>query len=379
MKVLQFVKTSDGAIWAYNQTWELIRLGVDIITVLPKKDGHVAELYYETNLPVYIMDASLSIVSFVTFFRKIKGLRQLVRKIQPDLIHCHFVTNILMLRLSLIGICVPRFFQVPGPLHLESPLSKYADILTAGNYDYYGASCRKTEYIYNKSRRLRDRVFLTYYGGNFHSNIESDGRLHQEYCISNHAKIVGMVAYFYRPKRYLLKFRGIKGHEDFICAVAQLRKIDSSIIGFIIGGAWVGAEKYEERVRYFAQDACPNGIVFTGIRKDIANIYSELDVVVHPSLSENLGGAVESLAAGVPTVATNVGGFPDVIIHGETGLLVAPKNPTAITKSVLHILNDYDGAKKMAQKGKAYVSKFNVQATAAAVKQVYETIIKMRN
>ena len=73
-----------------------------------------------------------------------------------------------------------------------------------------------------------------------------------------------MISYFYKPKRYLLQKRGIKGHEDFIDAIAQVRKA-SEVIGVVIGDAW-GDARSMLNVKRYAHDKCRDGVVFTGFR-----------------------------------------------------------------------------------------------------------------
>ena len=87
-------------------------------------------------------------------------------------------------------------------------------------------------------------------------------------------------------------------------------------------------------------------------RSDVAELYSDLDVVVHPSRSENLGGALESLALGVPTIATNVGGFPDLVTHHETGWLVPPKSPTHITGAIMDAFSDPQASRRHGEERK---------------------------
>src|SRR5205814_1832414 len=78
-----------------------------------------------------------------------------------------------------------------------------------------------------------------------------------------------------------------------------------------------------------------------GFRLDIPELLSEVTASVLPSLSEGLSNAVlESMAAAVPVVATQVGGLPEAIEDGVTGLLVPPRDSAALAKAIARILED---------------------------------------
>jgi glycosyltransferase involved in cell wall biosynthesis len=192
-------------------------------------------------------------------------------------------------------------------------------------------------------------------------------------------KLIGMVAYMYAPKRYLGQRRGIKGHEDLIDAVALCLKEQKDILCVFIGGAWNGADRYEGRVREYAKKRLGSRAIFLGTRNDVAELYPDLDVVVHPSHSENVGGARESLLLAVPTIATNVGGFPDLVKPGETGWLVPPESPDALSAAILGALNNRHRAREMAVRGQHLArAMFDVRNCAAEIKAIYQTILTRR-
>jgi glycosyltransferase involved in cell wall biosynthesis len=185
-----------------------------------------------------------------------------------------------------------------------------------------------------------------------------------------------MVAYCYRPKSYLGARRGIKGHEDFIDAIGLLRQRGFNVVGVIAGGPWKGAQPYFENVRTYAGRHPTAQVAFLGNRDDIACVYADLAVAVHPSLSENLGGAAESLLLGVPTVTTNVGGFPDLITQGKTGLMVPPRSPAALADAIADLLTDRQKATAFAAAGRQHARQLlDVRRTAHAVLRIYETIL----
>lgn len=82
-------------------------------------------------------------------------------------------------------------------------------------------------------------------------------------------------------------------------------------------------------------------VMFLGARQDVPECLAMFDVFVFPSLNEGMGRAlVEAMAMGVPAVATNVGGIPDVVVDGETGLLVPPLDDAALADALLGLLRD---------------------------------------
>lgn len=378
MRILQVVKTTRGATWAYNQAVCLHSMGVDIITVLPDDRSGNAARYQENGLRVIVGDWSLPVGKPWKFFARAKEIRRVLDSEKPDILHLHFVTNVLMARLALRRNQTPRLFQVPGPLHLESPLFRLLDKVTSTDADYWAGACKKTCEIYKQLGIDERRIFLAYYGTfkDEYGNSLPVGRLREEYGIGADSKIVSMVSYFYKPKKYLGQKRGLKGHEDFVDALALVLKAHPEITPMIIGNAWDGSEQYEQEVIRYAKRMLGDRIIFTGYRDDIQEIYPEIDIVVHPSHSENLGGAAESLAYGVPTVSSNVGGFPDIVKPYETGLLVNPKAPEELANAIIWLLEHPAQAHQMGKNGKILVRKMlNITATSENVYHIFSRIL----
>jgi glycosyltransferase involved in cell wall biosynthesis len=286
-----------------------------------------------------------------------------------------------MARLALRKNDTPRIFQVPGPLHLESSLFRKLDIKTAKENDYWIGTCNKTVQIYESCCVAKNKLFLGYYGGyggeqcdRYSKNCEV---LHKEYNVDSDRVLVGLVSYTYKPKWYAKQKRGIKGHEDFIDALAIVRGTYPQVLGVVIGGPWGNSQKYYQKVIKYAKRHLGNNIIFTGTRDDVKNVYCELDVVVHPSHSENLGGAAESLAAARPTISTNVGGFVDIVKDGETGYTVPAKNPEQLAKAIIKMLEDTTRANEMASKGQELVRKLlDINNTSKKILDIYKEILK---
>jgi lipopolysaccharide/colanic/teichoic acid biosynthesis glycosyltransferase len=272
---------------------------------------------------------------------------------------------------------VPRLFQVPGPLHLEHTPFRWIDLGSAGPRDHWMGSCVWTCHRYLASGVPREKLSLSYYGLDVEGFVPGGpGKLHRELGLPAGARIVGMVAYMYAPKRFLGQTRGLKGHEDLIDAVALCMKDDPSLYCVMVGGAWNEAYAYERRVRAYARRRCGDRVIFLGTRADIADLYADFDVVCHPSHSENVGGAAESLMLAVPTVASNVGGLPDLVKPGLTGWLVPPRDPKALAAAIKDALAHPDRARDMARRGQELTRHvFDVHRCAADVLGAYAQIL----
>lgn len=370
MKVLQLVKTSEGATWAFRQMRELIKLGIEVHVAIPT-DGPLIIKYLEAGIVVHELNYSLN-----NIIRVSNHLRSIVKEVQPDIIHSHFVLTTIIMRLALRGVKTPRIFQVPGPLHLENIFFRNIEIMLAQKCDFWVGSCKWTNTRYEKSGVNKNRLYLSYYGTDIQDLPRNKGKLRSELGLKNSDIIVGMVAYMYAPKKFLGQKRGLKGHEDFIDAISIISKNYPNVYGVCIGGAWNGAVEYEKKVINYGKSKTDH-IIFLGTRSDVNEIYPDFFCVAHPSLSENLGGAAESLLLGIPTIATNIGGFTDIVKHGETGLIVPPFNPELLAQAIIQLIEGSFNVATLSQNGKNLVSKMlDVRETALTIKYIYDDVIQ---
>jgi len=116
--------------------------------------------------------------------------------------------------------------------------------------------------------------------------------------------------------------------------------------------------------------------VFAGWREDVPGILSTLDILVMPSLNEAVGmAAVEAAAAGVPLIATNVGGVPEMVKDGDTAILVAPREPRAIADIAYLLLSDPEKKKSMAAAGRAWAAdNFRAETMVKKLERLYAAL-----
>lgn len=381
MIILHLIKTTVGATWALREIQVLIRLGCEIHVALPDRDG-LYEDYKKAGAYVHI--ANVDIASFKTsplaFTKAVIDFRKLVLKINPDIIHSHFVGTTYFMRMALTGIPIKRIFQVPGPLHLEKTITRKVDVNLANKYDYWIPTCHLSKQYYLNEGVAKDRLTTIFYGSDvsvFNTN-QSKGSLRSELNIPDGIKIVGMVAFVYPPKKWLGQSRGLKGHEDLIDAMSIVIKQRKDVVCVIVGGAWGDSEEYYNQVIEYGKKKLGDKVQFLGTRQDVPSLYPDFNIAVHPSLSENLGGAAESLLMGIPTIATNIGGFPDIVIENKTGWLVPPSDPSSLAQKIVSVLDHPDNAKKVADFGKhEMLRELDVNNTATQVCDFYKYIMSI--
>ncbi len=377
VKALHLMKTSIGGGWAFRQMRELVKLGVEVHVLLPP-GGPMVGRYAKAGIIEHLLQTDFPIRAPWRFPQLKKRFSEFVGALQPDIIHSHFVGTTLTMRMALgKKHPIPRIFQVPGPLHLEHSIFRKAEIATSGEMDRWIGSCRWTQERYVRSGIDRKRLFISYYGTDIPKfTVHRRGKLRSELGLNDQIKVVGMVAFMYAPKWYLGQTRGLKGHEDLIDAVAICQRNFPDMVCIMAGGAWDKARSYERRVRAYAKKKCGDNIIFLGTRNDVPELYPDFDVVVHPSLSENVGGAAESLLSAIPTITTHVGGFPDVVRNGETGWLVPSSNPPELAKAIIEALQDPANARKKAAQGRVLaLSLFDVAESAQQILDIYRKII----
>jgi glycosyltransferase involved in cell wall biosynthesis len=188
-------------------------------------------------------------------------------------------------------------------------------------------------------------------------------RLRASLGIPEEAKIVGVVA-------NLIPY---KGHRVFLSACQEVRRRHSPAKILLIGDGPARGE-----LEALAQVLGLQGdVLFLGGRRDVSQLLALMDLAVLPSLEEGFPNAVlEAMAAGKAVVATRVGGVPEAVVHGETGLLVPPGEPGALAEAISELLSHPQRAAEMGMSGKERVTKqFGLDRMVRETQGVYEELL----
>lgn len=180
----------------------------------------------------------------------------------------------------------------------------------------------------------------------------------------------------------LANIRTIKGHKYLIKAAGKVLNEMPDVQFLLVGGYDVagGDECYQEIVDLLRKIGIGRNVLFAGERDDIPTMLSLMDISVIPSLSEGFSNTIlESMAAGKPVVATNVGGNAEAVIDGKTGILVPPADPTALARSMVTLLKNRELAKKIGESGRQRVVKqFTLHQMILAYEEIFHFAIKRK-
>lgn len=170
------------------------------------------------------------------------------------------------------------------------------------------------------------------------------------------------------------RFVPVKGHTYLIKAIQKVVKVIPEAKFLFVGDGELKSKLSEEIKSYDLQ----RNIFLLGARSDIATILSCINVFLLPSLNEGFGMVlIEAMAARKPVIATNVGGVPEVIINGTTGILVPPEDPEAFSSAIIKLYNNPEMSLEMGSAGYSRARNlFDIKTTVHEFEDLYSKLIK---
>ncbi len=166
-----------------------------------------------------------------------------------------------------------------------------------------------------------------------------------------------------------------KGHEVFLLAAKRMLAVRPDLRFAIVGETIFQWRDERDRLERIAQDlGIADRVAFTGHREDVPAVLGAFEVFVMPSLFEPFGRVLlEAMAASRPIVAANAGGVPEIVVDGETGLLVPPGDDAALAATALALLADPVRARALGEAGRRRVAEaFSLDAQVAGLMAAYE-------
>ena len=298
-------------------------------------------------------------------------LTRLLKAARPDIVHAHGYFA------SVIGRLAARKAGIPVILaHVHSTYWEYRKrhIMIErklSRFTHKIICCSKAveNFVKNIEKITGNKTIVIYNGVDEErfSPLKSTAFNRAEFGIDEKAPVAGTVS----------SLTPHKGHEYLIQAASLVLGTLPSAKFLIVGDGPL-RQKLEDQAKNLNIHPA---VIFTGTRKDIPEMLSLMDVFVLPSHTrEGLGIAIiEAMAAERPVVATDIGGIPEVVNDGETGLLVPPGVPEALSKAIIELLRNPKKAKEMGEKGRNQVKeKFTTKKMLSEIEHVYQSLINRR-
>jgi glycosyltransferase involved in cell wall biosynthesis len=223
-------------------------------------------------------------------------------------------------------------------------------ITTISNYNH--------RILLEEQRIDRDKVTVIYNGISTASDLGDSGTA-GDMQIPGAGKLVGCIA----------NFGNEKGHNFLIEAMALVAEQVPDLKMLLVGDGPLRPQIEAE----IADQGLWDRIVLLGRRDDVPRLLTELDFTVLPSLLEGMPvSIIEAMAAGLPVVASNVGGIPEVVVDGETGLLVEPGQPELLAAAIVRLANDAELRAEMGAKAYRRVEQvFGIDQSVKAYERLY--------
>ncbi len=164
-----------------------------------------------------------------------------------------------------------------------------------------------------------------------------------------------------------------KGHEFLIRAFRRILETKPQARLLIVGDG-----RKRQKLEALAEElGVKHRVTFAGVRRDVPLLLSLMDIFVLPSLNEALGIAlIEAMASGVPVVASEVGGIPEVVKHRETGLLVEPRSASALADAILELISAPAVARRMSEAALQSVQRFSLETMLREITDLYLTSLQ---
>jgi len=186
----------------------------------------------------------------------------------------------------------------------------------------------------------------------------------RELEIDRDSKLIGMVA----------RLQPVKGHRFFLEAAARVIDKEPKAQLALIGDGPLKGDIEDQAARLGIKER----VHMLGDRTDAARLVAAFDLLVLASLHEGLPNAVmEAMAAGVPVVATAVGGTKELITDGKTGYLVPPADAEALGERIAFVLANESDRMRVAASGRQFINaEFGIERMVRSVEELYDELMR---
>jgi glycosyltransferase involved in cell wall biosynthesis len=330
------------------------------LSVVALSGGSAVRKLQRAGIPVLIIDDPDDAIA-------VGALAAHLAEVRADVVHMHMyraetVGTRAVLALAEIGHRRPYLVATVHSSRIRSNEDRQVLRELTRHMDQLIAVSKAIEHKLVDEERTTVPVRLIYNGVDLerYDHQEPCCTLPEEYGMEPGSQIVGVVA----------RLEAEKGHPTLLEAWPQvLRAVPDAYLLVVGEGSRRDALEAQARELRIA-----HRVIFTGRRDDVPAVTAALDVAVLPSYREAQGLTIlEAMALSRPVVASNVGGIPEMIQDGVTGLLVPPHDADALTDAIVRLLRDHPYADTLARAGHDLVhDRFCIELMVKAVETIYD-------
>ncbi len=310
----------------------------------------------------------ISLFSYVRYL--IAGIFEVVKSLKKykiDILHPHDNLSKIIGGISakIVGVKVVTYCR---DLLKESLIEKMLIFYQLLFMDRIIAVSEGNRNIFKIGKKISDKVQTIYNGielSMFDSVTQNPISIKKGLGISNEKLVVGIIGVFDKCKGHIYLFQAIEklvsqGIKDIVCLV-------------------VGDGRERDELKEFVTNKrLQDYFKLLGYRNDIPEILKAIDVIVMPSVQESFPRVpLEAMAMKVPVIATTVGGLPESIDDGNTGILVPPMDVDSICKAIKYLIENPDVRKRMGEAGRKKVGeKFSIETNVRKTEELYLDVIE---
>ena len=298
-------------------------------------------------------------------FRAVWRCRSWIRDRRLDVVHAFLFHANFISRLARVGTPGPVLLNSQRSIGFESPLQRLllrtthrvVSGFTAVSEAVRGYTVAELEVPPEKVVVIRNGLDLAEFDGEVRRGPLSTAALGAPQGVP----LIGAIGHMRRDRA--------KGYPTLVEAAHQVTERSKAC--FLVCGDGPLRGEVEEEIR---ARGVGERFRLLGARRDVPAFLKAMDLYVQASTREGLPGAIlEAMAAGRPVVATDVGGVPEVVQDGVTGILVPPGRPAELAEAILSLLDSPDRAKEMGDAGRRRVeSEFTAAHMTAMHRELYE-------
>ncbi len=292
-----------------------------------------------------------------------------LKKMKPTIVHSFLFRANILARIAGYLTGVPIIISSIRVMGGEKRYFHFIERITSFMVDHYIAVSESVKcYVMQKSKISDKNISVIYNGIDIKNhNYLSVKNVKMPFAVEEGDDILVTVGRLHKQK----------GHAYLLHAISKVVKEIPKIKLLIIGK---GEE--ENKLKDLAKSLdLTNEIIFVGLRHDVKKLLSLARLFILPSLWEGMPNVLlEAMAAGKAVIATEVGGIPEVVVHGETGILVPPEDSDALAKSIKYLLQDEIKINKMGETGRVQVEKhFTIAKMLERTEILYQKLLKEKS